>query len=194
MRKLIAAALMTAACAACFVAGQVSAEEESGGGFPMPEWTKMGKEHESFKKLAGEWDISQKMWMMPGQPPMESKAFSSSKLLWGGRFVEMDYRGDMMGTPFKGRLLMGFDRVDKKYVSVWMENLSAYMSISYGTEKDGVITYTMNDPDYMTGQKKKTQMQMKWVDDDTYTLTFVDDSGAGEPRTTMQMTYSRKKE
>ena len=68
------------------------------------------------------------------------------------------------------------------------------MSVSRGTEKDGETKYVMNDPDWMTGKKKETWMVLKWIDDDTYTLTFLDPSGEGEPRKTMEMTYTRRKE
>lgn len=193
MRHWKTTALVLIACGACFVAGQVFAGEGEVGGMPLPEWMQKGPEHEHLAKSAGEWDVAQKMWMAPGQPPMESKATSSASLLWDGRFLQSTFRGDMMGTPFEGRLLMGFDRVDKEYVAIWIDSLSTYISVSRGKEKDGVITFETNDPDFMTGQKKPARMVMTWADDDTYTLAFQEPSGAGEPTTTMEMTYTRRK-
>jgi len=99
-----------------------------------------------------------------------------------------------MGTPYVGRLLTGFDRVDKEYVAVWIDSLSTYMSVSRGAEKDGVTTFKLNDPDFVTGKKKQTDMVLKWIDDDTYTLTFLESSDEGEPHATLGMKYIRKKE
>lgn len=194
MKRLILATGLVVLCGACFAIGQLSAEEDEVGGMPMPEWTKKGEEHAGFAKHAGEWDVANKFWMAPDAPPMESTGSASTSLLWDGRFVEMDYQGEMMGTPFEGRLLMAFDRVDEEYVAIWIDSLSTYLSVSRGKAKDGVVTFETNDPDWMTGKKKKAHMTMKWVDDDTYVLTVLEPVEGGEARTTMEMTYTRKQE
>lgn len=194
MKKLILTALVVVVCGACFVAGHVSAEEGAEGAFPLPAWMKMGPEQETFKKSAGSWEVEQKIWTMPGQPPMESKSTCKGTLLWDGRFLQTDFHGDMMGMPFHGRYLLSFDRVDKKYVAVWIDSLSTYMSVSRGTEKDGVLTFQLNDPDFMTGQKKPSEMVWSWEDEDTYVLTFREPFIGGEMRTTMQMKCMRVKE
>jgi hypothetical protein len=196
MKKWIMTAAVLMACGACFIAGQAAGQEGEGGGggFPVPDWARMGAEQETFKKSVGEWDVNRKMWMAPGQPPMEANETATGRLLYDGRYLEMDYNGTMMGTPFKGRLLMGFDRVDKEYVAVWIDSGSTYISVSRGPEKDGKITFEQNDPDWMTGKKKKTQMVMEWKSDDVYTLSFVEPGPDGKPRTSMMFTYTRRTE
>ena len=193
MNRWMTTTLLLVACAVGFAAGHGFAEEGEDMGFPLPEWMQKGPEHATLAKSAGEWDVTQTMWMVPGQPPVESKATSSASLLWDGRFVQSTFHGDMMGTPFEGHLLMAFDRVDKEYVAVWIDSMSTYLSVSRGTEKDGVTTFKSNDPDFMTGQKKPGEMVMKWIDDDTYTLTFQEPTADGAARTTMVMTYKRRK-
>ena len=192
MSRWMTTAAVLVACGACFLVGQVSAQDDGGGGgMQMPEWAQKGPEHEAMKKWAGEWDVAQKMWMAPGQPPMEMAATNSAALLWDGRYLTSDFKGDYMGTPFTGRLLMGFDRADEKWVAIWIDSMSTYISVSRGVEKDGKITFETNDPDWVTGEKKKSEMVIEWKGDDQYVLSMMAAGPDGKPFTQMEMTYSR---
>ena len=194
MKKRLAAAALTLACGAGFLAGQGFAQDEGSGGMQLPDWMQMGEEQAGFKTFVGDWDVAQKVSMGPGQPPMEtSGASATGRLLWDGRFLEVDFQGDMMGTPYEGRWLVGFDRVDREYVHIWIDSLSTYMSISRGTEKDGETTFKLNDPDFMTNKKVETDMVLKRLSDDSFTMSFIEMSAEGEPNTTLVMTYTRKK-
>ena len=193
MSKWMTTAAVLAACGVCFLAGQVSAQEDGGGGMQIPEWAQKGPQHEDMKKWAGEWDVSQKMWMAPGQPPMEMSASNTNTLLWDGRYLTGDFKGNFMGTEFDGKLLMGFDRVDQKYVSIWIDSMSTYVSVSYGTEKDGKIVFETNDPDWVTGEKKKGEITIEWKGEDQYVLTMGGTAPDGSAYTQMEMTYTRKK-
>ena len=110
-----AAALL--ACGACFALGRAAAQEEPAGGgaeagaFEMPEWTQKGPEHEEMARLAGDWDVTTRIWMAPGQPPMESGGSATTELLYDGRFVRQSMQADMMGVPFEGTWIGGYDRV-----------------------------------------------------------------------------------
>ena len=141
-----------------FLAGHVSAQEEPGGAPMMPEWGQKGPQHEQLAKTVGDWDVAVKMAMAPGQPPMEMQGRATGESVYDGRFVKLTYHGDFMGAPFEGTNILAYDRVDEEWVAIWYDSMSTYISISRGKEKDGVITYEMNDPDWMTGQKKKTTM------------------------------------
>ena len=197
MNKLMTSAAVLVACGGCFLAGQVFAQEEGGnadggGGFQMPAWAQMGAEQETFKKSVGTWDVHTKMWMVPGQPPIEGHDKATSTLLFDGRFLETHYEGSMMGQAFVGRLLLGYDGVDKEYVAVWIDSESSYISVSRGTMKDGVITLNTNDPDWMTGEKKNARMELSWTDENTGVLTFIKAGPDGKDVTSMRMTYTRK--
>ena len=64
MRKLCKYVVAALVCGVCFMVGNAVAQE-GGGGFPMPEWTKKKELHAALAKFAGDWDVKQKMWMMP---------------------------------------------------------------------------------------------------------------------------------
>ena len=45
-------------------------------------WTTPGDAHKPLERLAGTWTISQKMWMEPTTPPMESKGTAEFQWAW----------------------------------------------------------------------------------------------------------------
>jgi hypothetical protein len=126
-------------CAPC-----VAAEEQ------MP---KPGPEHEFLKKMAGSWECAIKSSFVPGQPASNSKGVENSKVALGGFFVIGDFKGEMMGMPFEGHSIKGYDTFKKKYTGVWCDSMGSWMMISEGTlDKDGkVLTETSKGPD-MTGK------------------------------------------
>ena len=61
-----------------------------------------GEEHKKLAQHGGDWTFTNKMWMAPGQPPMESGGTMHADVLLGGRYVEAIWKGSMMGMPFEG--------------------------------------------------------------------------------------------
>ena len=176
--------------------GPVVAQEGEGGGMgmQMPGWMKLTKEHADLAKIAGDWTYTMKMWMAPGTPPMESTGTASGKLLWQGNYLEQQVGGNMMGQAWKGRLLLGYDTIDKEHVAVWYDSMSPIICISRGKEKDGVITYEGMEADHMNpaGTKQKSKMTVKWDNDDQYTLTFYKVQADGTDQKAGEITYTRK--
>ena len=70
----------------------------------MEKYATPGPEHERLVKGNGTWDVTSKMWMDPSGEPMESEGVSTQRSILGGRYVQYDYEGDMMGMPFSGLL------------------------------------------------------------------------------------------
>ena len=115
--RLVAIAL---AVAALFAAGPGSAWAQQ----DMPPMPKPGPEHEILKMDAGTWDAVVEMFAAPGQPPATSKGTETSALM-GGLWLVSEFKGDMMGSPFEGRGIFGYDLTKKKYVGVWVDSMSA---------------------------------------------------------------------
>ena len=182
-------------CAASFFVGQVVAQEggDKPAGFPMPAWMQKTKEHESFKQLEGSWKTVAKFWMMPGADPMVDEGEAVTKLLYDGKIVHQNYKGSMMGKPFTGQLFMGFDTIDKEFVSVWMDSMSPMISVSRGKEQDGVIRFEGQEANPMTGKKQKSLMLVKWINDDQYQVTFHNVTDDGKKVMGGEITYTRKK-
>ena len=193
MRKSWLFVGVVALCGVSFLAGQVTAQEAEEMEMQPPEWMKLTKEHEDFKKSVGDWTATSKHFMGPDAPPMESKGTATARLAFGGRFLEQDYTGEMAGQTFTGKLYVGFDTVDKEFVSIWLSDFSPVPWIGRGTEKDGVTTIFAMEPDWMTGKKIKTKMKLWWEGDDEYRIEMYKLADDGSETRMGETIYKRVK-
>lgn len=154
-----------------------------------------GPAHEVLKKMAGEWTCKVKFQMDPSQPAQETQSTASITTLMDGRYVQEVSSGQMMGGPFNGMGIYGYDNVIGKYVSTWIDNFGTGMMRSEGTaDASGKAihwTSTMNDP--ITGKPSTEHMTTTWTDDNHYTLEmWSTPPGAKREIKTMTIEYSRK--
>lgn len=165
----------------------------------MAQWAAlnaMGPEHEKFKDMVGKWDAETKMWMMPGAPPEVSKGTAEFRLLFGGRYIEQKFACDMNGQPFEGLSIEGYDRIKKKFVSIWLDNTSTGMFVSEGVaDASGkVCTYYGTSDDPLTGELDKMMKAVaREVSKDEAVFEMYEmRAGVGEVKV-MEITYKRKK-
>jgi hypothetical protein len=200
-RKTASVGLPVILCAAGLLSLNAADEKAAKTADPTEEEAKMmaamspGPAHKVLENFVGEWTIHNKMWMQPGAPPMESDGTASAKWILGNRFVETTIKSTMMGLPFEGRAITGYDNLKKTYNGFWIDNMGTAMTTTSGTLSSDGKTLTskgkMDDP--MTG---KTGQEYKFVDhivskDETKSEIFslVD----GKESKMMEMTYKRKK-
>jgi hypothetical protein len=165
----------------------------------MELWQKIatpGAAHEKLGRGIGEWDVVTRMWMAgPGQPPMESVGTSKSEWILGGRFVKSTFQGSMMGMPFEGLGITGYDNYKKKYVSIWFDSNSTAVHTSEGLldQTGDVISYFGTMDEWMTDEHDKP---VKYVDrfiDDDHAVFEIHDLGIvpGDTKV-IEMVYTRK--
>src|SRR5215218_10008372 len=91
------------------LAGQVAAQ-------PL-EMPKPGPEHALLKKMAGTWDATMNMKMMPG----DHKATCKYEML-GEFWILGTFDGSMGPMKFTGKEYLGYDPLKKKYVGTWIDS------------------------------------------------------------------------
>src|SRR5262249_18861318 len=69
----------------------------------------VAKEHEILQKEVGEWDAMVKSPEAPGQTAKEESATEHVASICGGTWLWSDFHGTMMGQPFEGHSLFGYD-------------------------------------------------------------------------------------
>ncbi|HWB05291.1 MAG TPA: DUF1579 domain-containing protein [Verrucomicrobiales bacterium] len=198
----------TVACAsvlACATAGLISLnaadEKKPAAGGPDDATLKAAMEamtpgapHKFLEGFIGEWEVHTKMWMQPGADPMESDGTASAKWILGKRFVETTIKSTMMGQPFEGRSISGYDNLKKVYTSFWIDNMGTAMTTTTGKLGDDGKTLTskgkMDDP-----WSGKMNQEYKFVDrlgkdEITSEIYTVAD---GKETKMMEMTSKRKK-
>jgi len=125
----------------------------------MMEQATPGDAHKKLDVLAGTWDATMTIWMDgPDKPPMVTKGKTSFKWILGGRFLEEDATGEMMGQPYTGLGILGYDNMNKKYTMMWIDNTSTANFTADGTADPSGTTLTyfgkMDEP--VTGEHGKT--------------------------------------
>lgn len=163
----------------------------------MEVWQKLaipGAPHKLLARMAGTWSATMKSWMEPDKPPVESTGTSESKMILGGRYLQMDYTGDMMGSPFTGLGTTGYDNHTKKYVSTWIDSMGTAILFFEGTgSKDGrTITQECRYDDPVKGPMKWRSVT-RIVDDNTHEFEMYGTDRSGKEEKMMEITYTRKR-
>lgn len=161
----------------------------------MPPTPKPGPEHQILQQDAGAWDATVEMWMAPGQPPAVSKGTETNTLCCGGLWLYTDFNSDMMGAPFQGHGVMGYDPAKKKYVGTWVDSMSVALSVMENTYDAATKTMTgfMEGPD-PSGKMIKMKMVNEWKDaGETRVFTMSMPGPDAKDVPTMRITYKRKK-
>ena len=168
----------------------------------MVELSKLNDNHKLLGSLAGTWNCAIKSWMDPKAPPVETKGTATRKAIMDGRFYVADFNstfkmpgadGKMKDMPFKGMSIEGYDNVQKKFFSHWVDSMGTGSMASEGTYDAATKTFTYTG-EYVPipGMKTKAREILKITDNDHHLFEFYEDRGQGEMKS-MEISYSRKK-
>jgi len=152
-----------------------------------------GKMQKYFKSQVGDWTYVSKFWMDPSnKEPMVTRGTSKFETIFGGRYLKMTHTGKMMGRPFNGFGLTGYDNAKKVYQSIWVDNMGTGIMYMTGNYKDGKLTLTGNSPDPVTGKDLTMKEVTSDIDKDHFLLEMYVVTPKGEIKT-MEITYTRSK-
>jgi hypothetical protein len=118
----------------------------------------------------GQWDVATTMWTFPGEPPTKSNNAYDSSLILGGRFLQMTFKGTMMGMPFEGLQIVGYDNLGGRYVTLWIDSTATSFFQTTGTRDAAAntISETGEWPDALTGRTSKVHAVTKWIGPDAF--------------------------
>ncbi len=162
----------------------------------MEVYTKLatpGPQHKLYASMVGTWNTKTKSWMDPTQPPMESGGSCEHTMLLGGRFLRQECTGDMMGQPFTGIGLNGYDNHTHKYVSTWMDSMGTGIYFFEGTSsEDGkTITQLSSYDDPLEGHMKLRAVTTI-VDENSHIFEMFSTGKSGKEARMMEIAYTRK--
>lgn len=123
--------------------------------------------HQALEPLVGSWSHELTFWQTPDAEPTTMTATSESRWVMDGRYVQSDYTGDFMGMPFKGRDMIGYDNLKKKYFSVWVDNMSTGPMEAWGTYDAEAKALSLEGSaiDPMSGKELQSKSTLKVLDD-----------------------------
>lgn len=157
------------------------------------EYMTPGKVHEMLAKCDGEWNTDVKMWMDPSQEPQKSTGTTVNKMIMGGRYQVSNHSGMMMGMPFEGMNLLGYDNKKNVFVSTWIDNMGTGMMIMEGPWDEATKSATLRGKttDPMTGIDMDVREVFQMIDDNTQKFEMYMSKDGNEMKV-MEITYTRK--
>ncbi len=204
MKKLVLFAL-----AFCFSLSLAVAQEQEGPSQEeqaammeemMKKWQELaapGEAHKRLDVLVGSWDVETKLWMGGEGTGEAQTSMGTAEYKWilGGRYLRQDYTGEMMGIPFNGIALTGYDNYAKKYVGMWIDDMSTMISTMHGSTGrtgDVLVMYgTMHE--WTTGELDKVAKYVLRIVDKDKHIFEIHDEWIVDNTKVIEMTYTRKK-
>jgi hypothetical protein len=152
-----------------------------------------GAPHRLLAGLVGNWTTKTTVWMEPGKPPVESFGTCKQKMLFGGRYLQQEYAGEMMGSLFRGINLIGYDNYTKKYVSTWIDSMTTgiYYFEGVGSDDGKTITQVSKYKDPVRGPVTWRSVTRLINENTVEYEMFITPKGGKEERMVV-MTLSRK--
>lgn len=155
---------------------------------------KPGPGHRALDALAGNWKAEVKCWMEPGGAPHVSQGTAKATWLLNGRFLDEEFHGEMMGKPFVGRTLLGYDNNKQTFNSVWISDMQTAIFVSEGKgENDNkVITLEGKSNCPASGQKDMAIKSVYRVLSPDKHIFEMFNGSQGENAKTLEITYTRQ--
>jgi hypothetical protein len=191
-RLLVAASLLVVT----LVPGTVEAQEADSAAM-MAQWQAYmtpGPPHARLASVAGDWTWNSTFWMAPGAPEEKSEGTMTAQAVMDGRYLIEQWKGTVMGGPFEGRALNGYDNAKKQHFSVWIDNMGTGVMTSWGGYDESGDTMTMKGSfiDPMTGKEQSSRSVMRHVDDDHFIMEMFGPGPDGKEYKTMELHAYRK--
>jgi hypothetical protein len=149
------------------------------------------KHHAALLQDVGTWDAIVES-TYEGETTKE-KGIERVQAICDDRWTWSVFQSQYQGKPFTGHALVGWDAGKKQYVSLWIDSMSATVSVTTGTFDEKAKTYSFSGsctgPD---GKPMKIEQSLACKDKDSRVLRMKFDSPA--MKSTMKITYKRRSE
>ncbi len=150
--------------------------------------------HLAMKDQVGTWKATARMFFDPAKAPVVSTGTETNTLVAGGLWLRSELKAEMMGQPYEGHGLFGYDTLQHAHVGAWVDNAGTWMAQTRGTCDQDCRVQTLFFEAYDESGKPATQKQVHTqVDKDHRTLVMFTKAPDGSFVKTMEMAYTRVK-
>jgi hypothetical protein len=118
-----------------------------------------GAQHEQLEVLAGDWDVSVRMWQQAGAEPMACTAKLRREWVLDKRFLRETVESTSEWGTFQGIGYLGYSNIDGQYQSIWLDNMSTAIVSGTGSfdASSKVLSFRGSHRDPMTGAVRSTR-------------------------------------
>lgn len=153
-----------------------------------------GAPHKVFNSMVGKWKYTSQFWESADAKPEASSGTSTLKLILGGRFLQNDTKGKMMGMRFEGMGITGYDNLKGRYDTFWLDNMGTGTMV--GTAVLDASTNTLKESGKFTCpcSKKNTRAytaEWKVVDKNNMIYSMYGEDMSGKEHKQMELVFKR---
>jgi len=144
-----------------------------------------GPYHEMMAKSVGDWKTVTKFWQDPAGEPQIIEGTAKTESLLGGRYFKTTHNGEMMGMPFEGFSIDGYDNAKKEFFSVWVDNMGTSYMLSKGDYDENSKTLIMTGSTYdpMVGAEIDYKEVIKYTDENNQVMEMFTIKDGNEVKT-----------
>ena len=153
----------------------------------------VGAQHKALAATAGNYVLKIRSWQEPGKPPVEETGTATRVMILDGRVLAENVQSSMMGTPYTGHGMSGYDNVSGKFWTTWNDSMSTGLMVSEGTcDANNACTFhgSWNDP--ITKGTTKSRMTTRWTSPTTEIFEMFGPGPDGKEAKMMEIVYSKK--
>lgn len=153
-----------------------------------------GPEHEKLAERVGTYDVEVTQWMNgPENPGTVSPATSELSMLCDGRYLHEHVTGEVMGMPFEGYGVLGYDNAKATYVSMWIDNMGTGIMSGTGHYDGDIFKSKMKGTDPMTGKDMTMRaVETKMSNGSIKVEMYGPDPATGKEVKAMQLVYTKQ--
>ena len=100
--------------------------------------------HAIFANLVGDWKGRNTVFFKPNEPAVDTADIQgSTRLISGGRLLELSYMSTFKGKPIDGKLVISYDEKMKEYLMTWIDsfhnsNRMLHLASARGADKTNI--------------------------------------------------------
>lgn len=151
-----------------------------------------GPQHAQLADTAGTYDMVIRSWDAPGVPPRTEAGTAVRRMALDGRVMIEEARATMMGQPFTGLGMTGYDNVSGRHWATWNDSMSTGLMVSEGRCDDhGTCSFSGSWNDPVAKGKVTARMTTRWTDENTEVFEMYGPGPDGREMKMMEITYTR---
>jgi hypothetical protein len=152
-----------------------------------------GAPHKAMAGTVGTYEAKVKSWHEPGKPPTEETGSATRTMALDGRVLVEQFKGSMMGMPFTGHGMRGYDNVTGKYWATWNDSMSTGLMVSEGTcDAKNACTFKGTFNDAVKKAPVTSRMSSHWTSPTTEVFEMYGPGRDGKEMKMMEITYTKK--
>ena len=99
---------------------------------PIVALTQPGEHHDHLDRLAGDWELTIRVWQSPDGEPIEAAGTAEARWILDRRFLWTIYRAELFGQPFEAWSIEGYDNQAEEYIGTWRDTQGTYTLVYRG--------------------------------------------------------------